>query len=35
MESDYEKNKIYDWSTEFDSDDFSEWEREMNDEDLD
>jgi hypothetical protein len=32
--SEYEKNKIYDWSTEVDSDDFTEWEKELN-EDLD
>jgi hypothetical protein len=34
--SDYEKNKIYDWSTEVDNDDFISWEKEMNsDENLD
>lgn len=34
MNNEYEKNKIYDWSTEVDNDDFIEWEKEF-DEDLD
>lgn len=35
MESDYEKNKIYDWSTEIDNIDFTLWEKEFGNEDLD
>jgi len=34
--SDYEKNKIYDWSTEVDNEDFTAWTKELDsDEDLD
>lgn len=35
MNFEYEKNKIYDWSTELENIDFIEWEKEMEDEDLD
>lgn len=35
MDSDYEKNKIYDWSVELENEDFIEWEKEFGNEDLD
>lgn len=35
MNSDHEKNKVYDWALDTDEPDFILWEKEMMDEDLD